>query len=247
MARRLASRSLGVVFGGAGARAFAHLGVLDVLMGAGMRADRVGGVSMGAFVGALLAAGHDSASIDACCYEEWVRRNPINDYTLPRASLVKGRKAQAMLDESSARCGSRSCRARSTARASIFAGNLRIDRTACWRRQWRERLAATDRAADRARSPPADRRLAAEQLAVGADERGCTLMSRVGCFSDHLLGIQRHGNNGVQISPLLLHSSRTITASTLPTLERLVDSPSPSRLCTPECAQQSFLHGTRWA
>ncbi len=98
MARRLASRSLGVVFGGAGARAFAHLGVLDVLMGAGMRADRVGGVSMGAFVGALLAAGHDSASIDACCYEEWVRRNPINDYTLPRASLVKGRKAQAMLD-----------------------------------------------------------------------------------------------------------------------------------------------------
>ncbi|HEX3909765.1 MAG TPA: MFS transporter [Solirubrobacteraceae bacterium] len=98
MARRLAGRSLGVVFGGAGARAFAHLGVLEVLMGAGMRVDRVGGVSMGAFVGALLATGHDSASIDACCYEEWVRRNPINDYTLPRASLIKGRKSQAMLD-----------------------------------------------------------------------------------------------------------------------------------------------------
>jgi NTE family protein len=98
MARRLAGRSLGVVFGGAGARAFAHLGVLDVLTGAGVRADRVGGVSMGAFVGALLAGGRDSASIDACCYEEWVRHNPINDYTLPRASLIKGRKAQAMLD-----------------------------------------------------------------------------------------------------------------------------------------------------
>jgi len=98
MARRLAGRSVGVVLGGAGARAFAHLGALDVLLEEGLRADRVGGVSVGAFVGALLAAGHDSAAIDACCYEEWVRRNPINDYTIPRASLTKGRKARAMLD-----------------------------------------------------------------------------------------------------------------------------------------------------
>jgi NTE family protein len=98
MARRLSARALGVVFGGAGARAFAHLGVLEVLLGAGVRVDRVGGVSMGAFVGALLADGHDSASIDACCYEEWVRRNPLNDYTIPRSSLIKGRKSLAMLE-----------------------------------------------------------------------------------------------------------------------------------------------------
>ncbi len=98
VARRLTGRSLGIVLGGAGARAFAHLGVLDVLLEAGMPVDRVGGVSMGAFVGGLLAVGHDSASIDACCYEEWVRRNPINDYTLPRSSLIKGRKVRAMLD-----------------------------------------------------------------------------------------------------------------------------------------------------
>lgn len=98
MARRLAGASLGVVLGGAGARAFAHLGVLEVLLEARMPVDRVGGVSIGAFIGGLLAAGHDSASIDACCYEEWVRRNPINDYTLPRSSLIKGRKAQAMLE-----------------------------------------------------------------------------------------------------------------------------------------------------
>ncbi len=98
MARRLAGRSLGVVLGGAGARAFAHLGVLEVLLDAGMPVDRVGGVSMGAFIGGLLAEGQDSASIDACCYEEWVRRNPINDYTIPRSSLIKGQKAQAMLD-----------------------------------------------------------------------------------------------------------------------------------------------------
>lgn len=98
MARRLAGRSVGVVLSGGGARAFAHLGVLEVLLDAGMLVDRVGGVSMGAFIGGLLAAGHDSAAIDACCYEEWVRRNPINDYTVPRSSLIKGHKAQAMLD-----------------------------------------------------------------------------------------------------------------------------------------------------
>ena len=98
MARRLAGRSVGVVLSGGGARAFAHLGVLDVLLDAGMLVDRVGGVSMGAFIGGLLAAGHDSAAIDACCYEEWVRRNPINDYTLPRSALIKGHKAEAMLE-----------------------------------------------------------------------------------------------------------------------------------------------------
>lgn len=98
IARRLAGRSLGLVLAGAGARSLAHLGALEVLLDAGAAIDRVGGVSMGAFVGGLLAAGHDSDAIDACCYEEWVRRNPVNDYTIPRASLIKGRKLQAMLD-----------------------------------------------------------------------------------------------------------------------------------------------------
>jgi NTE family protein len=98
IARRLAGRSLGVVLAGGGARGFAHLGALEVLLDAGMLVDRVGGVSMGSFIGGLLACGYDSAAIDACCYEEWVRRNPINDYTLPRHALIKGHKAEAMLE-----------------------------------------------------------------------------------------------------------------------------------------------------
>jgi NTE family protein len=97
-ARRLTGRAPGVVLSGGGARAFAHLGALDVLLDAGLRVDRVAGVSMGSFVGGLLACGYDSAAIDACCYEEWVRRNPINDYTVPRVSLIKGDKAQRMLE-----------------------------------------------------------------------------------------------------------------------------------------------------
>jgi len=53
---------------------------------------------MGAFIGGLLACGHDSDAIDAYCYEEWVRHNPMNDYTLPRIALIKGRKARTMLE-----------------------------------------------------------------------------------------------------------------------------------------------------
>jgi predicted acylesterase/phospholipase RssA len=53
---------------------------------------------MGAFIGGQLAMDRDVAAIDACCYEEWVRRNPINDYTLPRAGLIRGNKARAMVE-----------------------------------------------------------------------------------------------------------------------------------------------------
>jgi NTE family protein len=95
--RRLTGGAIGVVLAGGGARGFAHLGALEVLLDAGLVADRVAGVSIGSFIGGLLACGHDQAAIDAICYEEWVRRNPINDYTLPRAGLIKGHKAEAML------------------------------------------------------------------------------------------------------------------------------------------------------
>jgi predicted acylesterase/phospholipase RssA len=98
LARRLAGRSLGVVLSGGGARAFAHIGVLEELLAAGLEVDRVGGVSMGAFVGAQLAAGRTIDEIDATCFDEWVRRNPINDYTLPRKALIRGQKGVARVE-----------------------------------------------------------------------------------------------------------------------------------------------------
>lgn len=96
VARRLAGRSVGVVLSGGGARAFAHLGVLGELVGCGA-IDRVGGCSMGAFIGAMFAMECGPDEMRARCREEFVRRNPINDYTLPAVSLVRGRKARAML------------------------------------------------------------------------------------------------------------------------------------------------------
>lgn len=97
VARRLSGRSVGVVLSGGGARAFSHIGVLEELTAAGVTIDRVAGVSMGAFVGALFAMGLDADEMDARCFEEWVQRRPLGDYTLPRHSLIRGERVQAML------------------------------------------------------------------------------------------------------------------------------------------------------
>jgi NTE family protein len=97
LARRLSGRSVGLVLSGGGARAFAHIGVLEELEAAGVRIDRVGGVGMGAFVGALAAQGLDAEEIDARCYDEWVRRRPLGDWTVPRHALSRGERLTAML------------------------------------------------------------------------------------------------------------------------------------------------------
>jgi len=40
----------------------------------------------------------DAEEIDATCYQEWVRRNPLGDYGLPRRSLIRGGRVRAMLE-----------------------------------------------------------------------------------------------------------------------------------------------------
>ncbi len=96
-ARRLSGRSLGVVLSGGGARAFSHIGVLEELTAAGVTIDRVAGVSMGALIGALFAMGLDADEIDGRCFEEWVQRRPLGDYTVPRHALIRGERVRAML------------------------------------------------------------------------------------------------------------------------------------------------------
>jgi NTE family protein len=97
MARRLAGRSVGVVLSGGGARGLAHIGVLDELLAAGVKIDRLGGCSMGALVGALFARGLNPDEIEQRLREELVARKPMSDYTVPLAALLRGRKAEAML------------------------------------------------------------------------------------------------------------------------------------------------------
>ena len=55
LGRRILGKSFGLVLGGGGARGLAHLGIIKALKEAGVQIDLIGGTSMGAFIGGLLA------------------------------------------------------------------------------------------------------------------------------------------------------------------------------------------------
>jgi predicted acylesterase/phospholipase RssA len=97
VAARIAGRSVGMVMGGGGARAFAHLGVLLELEATGIEVDRVAGASMGSIIAAAYARGFDAQTVIDLCYEDFVRNNPLSDYTLPTVSMVRGRKTERAL------------------------------------------------------------------------------------------------------------------------------------------------------
>jgi NTE family protein len=96
--RRLVRRALGLVLSGGGARGYAHIGAIDALVEAGFDVDRVGGCSIGAFIGGMYALGRTPEEMYECCRVELVRRSPFNDYTLPRVALIRSRKAGRMLE-----------------------------------------------------------------------------------------------------------------------------------------------------
>ncbi|KAI8823453.1 uncharacterized protein EV422DRAFT_565397 [Fimicolochytrium jonesii] len=63
LARRLLSKSVGLVLGGGGARGISHIGVIRALEEAGIPVDMVGGTSIGSFVGGLYARENDHVSV----------------------------------------------------------------------------------------------------------------------------------------------------------------------------------------
>lgn len=92
LARQITGRGLGLVLGGGGARGFAHIGLIRALEQLQMPVDVMGGTSMGAFVSALLACGLNAVEMMQVARDTFVSRNYLNDYTLPRVSLIRGRK-----------------------------------------------------------------------------------------------------------------------------------------------------------
>ncbi|OBS26265.1 hypothetical protein FPOA_00205 [Fusarium poae] len=93
LARRITGRSIAVVFGGGGARGFAHLGTLQALEEEGIPFDIVGGTSMGAFIGALYSS---HMSIDRTIeatrafskVSRWYRY--LLDFTMPVLAWTSG-------------------------------------------------------------------------------------------------------------------------------------------------------------
>lgn len=96
-ARRLAGRAVGVVLSGGGARAFAHIGVMQELAQAGVTIDRIGSVSLGSLVGAGLAAGHRPDDLAGAIRRAVIDMNPTGDYTLPLFSIIRGARVRSLL------------------------------------------------------------------------------------------------------------------------------------------------------
>jgi NTE family protein len=99
LSRQVTARGIGLVLGGGGARGFAHIGLVRALSELQIPVDVVGGTSMGAFLSALIACGLDSIEIARVARDTFVRANFLNDYSIPRYSLLHGRKFATRLAE----------------------------------------------------------------------------------------------------------------------------------------------------
>ncbi len=99
IARMISGHALGLVLGGGGARGFAHLGLIRALEERNIPIDLVGGTSIGALVGALCATGYRFDEIFRIMRETFVDQNYLNDFTLSRISLIRGRKLLHRLED----------------------------------------------------------------------------------------------------------------------------------------------------
>jgi predicted acylesterase/phospholipase RssA len=98
MARLVAGRAVGIVFGGGGARGSAHLGVVRALEEAGVPIDVVGGTSIGSVVAFMCAMGWD--------HEKRMQKLPsffsrrlILQPTIPLVSLSSGRRLLRLITD----------------------------------------------------------------------------------------------------------------------------------------------------
>lgn len=91
LARRICGCARGIVFSGGGARGYAHLGVQKVIEEEGINIDYIGGSSMGGLLGASMAMGYDTKTIESLS-AVFANKRALFDYTLPLASLLKSGK-----------------------------------------------------------------------------------------------------------------------------------------------------------
>lgn len=96
LSRFLADRAVGIVFGGGGARGFAHLGVLKAMEELGIPVDVIGGSSIGAPVAVPTAQGLNAAA----ALQMIARRfRSLMDYTLPMASILAGHRISSSIEK----------------------------------------------------------------------------------------------------------------------------------------------------
>jgi NTE family protein len=92
--------TVGIALGSGAARGLAHIGVLKVLEEAGVTIDIIAGTSMGAFIGAMYAAGVPVTQMEQAALEiDWFRMARLLDPVLPTSGLTDGKKLVAFIAE----------------------------------------------------------------------------------------------------------------------------------------------------
>lgn len=87
------NKRIGLALGSGGARGWAHLGVLQALREKDVRIDFVAGTSMGAVVGAFVAAGRESTLRELAAHVDWRRlRQFFWEISMSRSGLSDGKK-----------------------------------------------------------------------------------------------------------------------------------------------------------
>jgi NTE family protein len=91
---------LGIALGSGAARGLAHIGVLKVLEETGIQIDTIAGTSMGAFIGAMYAAGVPVTQMEQAALDiDWFKMARLLDPVLPTSGLTDGKKLVAFMAE----------------------------------------------------------------------------------------------------------------------------------------------------
>ncbi|NLI13495.1 MAG: patatin family protein [Peptococcaceae bacterium] len=86
---------IGLALGGGGARGYAHLGVLKILLEADIPIDVIAGTSMGAVVGAVYAAGYGIKEMENMVFQiGWRQMFELADPSLPSQGLIIGNRLE---------------------------------------------------------------------------------------------------------------------------------------------------------
>ncbi|XP_050355897.1 neuropathy target esterase sws isoform X2 [Nymphalis io] len=101
LARWLTGTAVGLVLGGGGARGAAHVGMIRAIQEAGIPIDMVGGVSIGAFMGALWCMERNITTVTQKA-REWSKKmtqwgKQLLDLTYPATSMFSGKQFNATI------------------------------------------------------------------------------------------------------------------------------------------------------
>jgi len=103
LSRMITGTSVGLVLGGGGAKGSSHVGMIKATLEAGIPIDRVAGVSIGSFMGALWCQERDVGKLTvkarSFCHKMSQKWRMVLDLTYPYTSMMSGFAFNALIEE----------------------------------------------------------------------------------------------------------------------------------------------------